>query len=62
MYHVNKLNIIFLPIYEVKKFFNIASLIDNCLTCARIPHIYATTAINHKKVYRVVFKLQEKVV
>ena len=30
IYHVNKLNIIFLPIYEVKDFFNIASLIENC--------------------------------
>ena len=61
MYHVNKLNIIFLPIYEVKEFFNIASLIENCLTCPCIPHTYATTIIYHEKVYRVVFNFQEKV-
>ena len=62
IYHVNKLNIIFLPMYEVKKFFNIASLIENCLTCLRIPHTYATTTIYREKVYRVVFNFQEKVV
>ena len=48
--------------YEVKEFFNIASLIENCLTCARIPHTYATTTIYHEKVYRAVFNFQEKVV
>ena len=62
IYHVNKLNIIFLPIYKLQKFFNIASLIENSLTCARIPHIYATTTIDHEKVCRVVFNLQEMVV
>ena len=58
----HKLNIIFLPIHELKKIFNIATLIENCLACARIPHIYATTTINHENAYRVVFNLQEKVV
>ena len=62
IYHVNKLNIIFLPIYEVKDFFNTASLIENCLTCPHIPHTYATTTIYHEKVYRAVFNFQEKVV
>ena len=62
IYHVNKVNIIFLPIYELQKFFNIASLIENSLTCAGIPQIYATTTINHENVYRVVFNLYEKVV
>ena len=50
----------FLPIYEVKEFFNIASLIENCLTCLRIPHTYPTTTIYHEKVYGVVFNLQGK--
>lgn len=62
IYHVNKLNIIFLPIYEVKEFFNIASLTENCLTCPRIPHTHATTTIYHEKVHCVVFNLKEKVV
>ena len=48
--------------YEVKEFFNIASLIENCLTCPRIPQTYATTTIYHENVYRVVFNFQEKVV
>ena len=61
-YQNNKLNIIFLPIYEVKEFFNIASLTENCLTCPRIPHIYATTTIYHENVHCVVFNLKEKVV
>ena len=51
----------FLPTYELQKFFYIASLIENSLTCARIPHIYATTTIDHENVYRVVFNLQEMV-
>ena len=57
-----ELNIIFPPIYEVKEFFNIASLIENLLTCSRIPRTYATTTICREKVCRVVFNLQEKVV
>ena len=56
-YHANKLDIIFLPIYEVKEFFNIASLTENCLTCPRTPHTYATMTIYHEKVNRVVFNL-----
>ena len=60
IYHVN--NIIFLPIYEVKEFFNIASLTENFLTCPRIPHTHATTTIYHEKVHCVVFNLKEKVV
>ena len=59
---INKLNIIFLLIYEVNEFFNIASLTDNGLTCPRIPHTYAMTTIYHENVHRVVFNLQEKVV
>ena len=47
---------------KLKKFFDIASLIENCLTCPRIPHTYATTTIYRDKVYRVVFNFQEKVV
>ncbi len=45
-----------------ERIFNIASLIENCLTSPRIPHTYATTTIYHEKVYRVVFYLQENVV
>ena len=55
IYHVNKY-------MKVKEFFNIASIIENCLTCPRIPHTYATTTIYHEKVYRVVLNFQEKVV
>ena len=47
---------------NLSKFFNIASLTENSLTCARIPHIYAMTTIDLENVYRVVFNLQETVV
>ena len=58
IYHVSKLNIIFLPIYKVKEFFNIASLPDLSTHTAHLRHDDNLS----RKVHRVVFNLQEKVV